>query len=374
MRNFIFKRIDSTSSRERISSFCSMFCFSLYNEKKNKMRGVHNMITFGRLKVDEKGVPNTEEAYWFEVENTNSNRLIINNKKHETFKAAIKDVYRKLQQKNSGSYSITCHTATEISTVLRIYKMYSKEVYAIGIGDRFEGKDIGHISYDTNTIEGKEEHLLLLTYLASLVPKTKTGKYEEVGILKFHMRTGLEKEDRENIRQTILSGMNNIKKYVNIRNLPPIKHLYVQDKYRGRTTYNSISRRSGGWYKNHLHSITILIYGTSVSRNTLYHEYGHHLDFFLSAHQKAYYPIREKIIHTLLESETLQTIKEEEYDTDYLLDGGEIMARLFANYIEYKNKELEERDYTKLRHLQHFRKEEIELVLPDVEEMIALLV
>ena len=335
------------------------------------------MITFGSLTIDENGVPNTEEPYWFTVENRDTYRFIANEKKHETFKAAIKDVYQKLQKREKGNYEIDCHIKeghTEKSTtILRIYKMYSKKVYSFGIGDKFEGKHIGHIYYDTNTIEGKEEHLPILTYLASLIPKTKTGKYEEVGILKLHMKTNLEKKDRENIRQSILFGMKHIQKHVNIKNLPPIKHLYVQDKYRGRTTYNSISRRSGGWYKHHLQSITLLIYGTSVSRNTLYHEYGHHLDFFLSTHRKSYYPIREKIIDTLLTSETLQTIKEEDYDTDYLLDSGEIMARLFANFVEYKEEELEERDYTKLRHLHHFRKEEIELVLPDVEEMLSLL-
>lgn len=338
------------------------------------MRGDYKMITFGKLTLDENGIPNTEGKYWFEVENADSNRLIIHNKKHETFKESVKDVYRKLQQKNSGTYEIKCHITKNTTTVLRIYKMYSKKVYAFGIGDRFEGKDIGHIYYDTNEIEGKEEHLPILTYLASLIPKTKTRKYEEVGILQFHMRTDLEKKDRENIRQTVLSCMENIQKHVNIKNLPPIKNLYVQDKYRTRTTYNSISRRSGGWYKHHLQSITVLVYGNDILRNTLYHEYGHHLDFFLSAHKKAYYPIREKIIDTLLVSKTLQEIKQEDYDTDYLLDGGEIIARLFANYVEYKEGTLKERDYTKLRHLLHFRKEEIESVLPDVEEMLSLLV
>lgn len=81
----------------------------------------------------------------------------------------------------------------------------------------------------------------------------------------------------------------------------------------------------------------------------------------------------EKIIHTLLESDTLQEIKKREYETDYMLYGGEIMARLFANYMEYKEETLKERDCTKLRDLHHFRKEEIESVIADVEEAFSIL-
>lgn len=257
------------------------------------------MITFGNLTLDEKGVPNTEGKYWFTVENRNSNRLILNNKKHDTFKNAVKDVYRKSQKKDSGSYGIECYiqegNTRERTTILRIFKEYQKEVYSFGIGDRFEGRMVGTIDYGADVLEGETEYLPLLEYLSSLIPKTKTGKYEEVGILQFHMRTYLEKEERENIRQTVLSCMEQIKKYVNIKNLPPIKNFYAQDKRYSREKNNSLSKKYGGWYKEELQMITVLIYGNTISRNTLYHEYGHHIDNYLwTYHSETYRPIRGK--------------------------------------------------------------------------------
>lgn len=197
------------------------------------------------------------------------------------------------------------------------------------------------------------------------IPKRVSRKNFSLRGVSFNLKY-IYPENKDSLKRNLLKSCDNMSKFVNFDNIENFSVIFEETSRKRATKL----KKSGGYYVANKRLISLNTRGEYFIDTTLFHEFGHHIDYSLQRKYGSSFmkTIKKNLYNALINEITLSYIRDSNTINDelkhYLLSYNEIFARLIAEYLKI-NIDLKNESYTEYSALNIYSEEKIKSILSE---------
>lgn len=199
--------------------------------------------------------------------------------------------------------------------------------------------------------------------IVQCIPKRFSRKNFSLRGVSFNLKY-IYPENKDSLKINLLKRCDEMSRFVNFDNIENFSVVFEET----RKKRDAQLKKSGGYYVANKRLISLNTRGEYFIHTTLFHEFGHHIDYSLQRKYGGSFmkTIKKYLYNALIEEITLSYIRDNKTINNelksYLLSHNEIFARLIAEYLKI-NIDLKNESYDKYSASDIYSEEKIKSIL-----------